>query len=139
MFGFSTIQTTLLGCVDGVIESMPCICISYSDLVDISCLLLPVVTIFTAVKATSLLRDSRGYVGALWAVPAIVGGILVITLPFSHKVGLLFSYWTARKFALIYGSEVDLNDRLFTTINSMGNSMLTGDVGLDGHRHCRSY
>ena len=55
-----------------------------------------VVTIYSAVRSASYFRNSRAYVGALWAIPSMVGGILVITLPSHNKIGLLFSYWTAR-------------------------------------------
>jgi len=35
----------------------------------------------------------RAYAGVLMYIPAIIGTILVSALPFSNKVGLLFSYW----------------------------------------------
>ncbi|OJT03928.1 hypothetical protein TRAPUB_5381 [Trametes pubescens] len=57
-FGFTALQTTLLGCVDGVVES-----------------------------------NGRAYSGALAYCVAILGSILVNTLPLSTRVGLLFSYW----------------------------------------------
>ncbi|KAI9571433.1 major facilitator superfamily domain-containing protein [Boletus coccyginus] len=71
-FGFNTIQTTLLGCVDGAVE---------------------ILTIFLAVILASQPYIGRAYTGVLMYVPAILGAILVSTLPFSNKVGLLFSYW----------------------------------------------
>lgn len=71
-FGFSPLQTTLLGCVDGVIE---------------------IVTIWTGVTLAAHLRDARAYVGAVYFIPNLLGAILVITLPWSNKVGLLFSVW----------------------------------------------
>ncbi|KAI5124304.1 hypothetical protein M0805_008912 [Coniferiporia weirii] len=74
MFGFSTIQTTLLGCVDGVIV---------------------IIAIYGSSKLSSVLRDFRAYAVALWTIPGILGGILVATLPFDNKIGLLFSYWVA--------------------------------------------
>ena len=55
-------------------------------------------TIFSAVKFTGWVANSRSYVGAIWAIPGIIGGILLITLPEHKKVGLLFSYWTARAY-----------------------------------------
>jgi len=73
-FGFNTIDTTLLGCVDGVME---------------------ILAIYTAVQCTSFFRNSRAYVGALWMVPGVVGGIVVIALPLHNKVGLLFGYWVS--------------------------------------------
>ncbi|THH10288.1 hypothetical protein EW145_g1445 [Phellinidium pouzarii] len=74
MFGFTTIQTTLLGCVDGVIV---------------------IIAIYGSTKLASVFPNCRGYVTALWTLPGILGGILVVTLPFSNKIGLLFSYWIA--------------------------------------------
>jgi len=71
-FGFNDIQTTLLGCVDGVVE---------------------ILTIFLGVTLASQPYIGRAYAGVLMYVPAILGAILVSTLPFSDKVGLLFSYW----------------------------------------------
>lgn len=38
-------------------------------------------------------RIGRAYAGVLMYIPAILGAILVSALPFSNKVGLLFSYW----------------------------------------------
>ncbi|KAH7889599.1 MFS general substrate transporter [Phlebopus sp. FC_14] len=71
-FGFSDIQTTLLGCVDGVVE---------------------ILTIYLGVSLASQKHIGRAYAGVLMYIPAILGMILVSALPFSDKIGLLFSYW----------------------------------------------
>jgi len=71
-FGFTTLQTTLLGCVDGTIE---------------------IVTIFTGVTLVSKYKNSIAYVSILYFIPNILGSILVNALPWSDKVGLLFSVW----------------------------------------------
>ncbi|KAG1826874.1 MFS general substrate transporter [Suillus subaureus] len=71
-FGFNGIQTTLLGCVDGVVE---------------------ILTIWLGVVLASEPSIGRSYAGVLMYIPAILGSILVSTLPFSNKIGLLFSYW----------------------------------------------
>ncbi|KAG6327518.1 hypothetical protein ID866_11571 [Astraeus odoratus] len=71
-FGFSAIQTTLLGCVDGVVE---------------------ILTIWFGVALASRKYIGRAYAGVLMYIPAVAGTILVSVLPFSDKVGLLFSYW----------------------------------------------
>lgn len=71
-FGFNDIQTTLLGCVDGVVE---------------------ILTIWLGVVLASQPSIGRSYAGVLMYIPAILGAILVSTLPFSNKIGLLFSYW----------------------------------------------
>lgn len=72
MFGFTPIQTTLIGCVDGVLE------IAY---------------IYFAVTIASHRKLGRGYTGAMMFLPAILGAILLNTLPQHNKIGLLFSYW----------------------------------------------
>ncbi|KIM79602.1 hypothetical protein PILCRDRAFT_823135 [Piloderma croceum F 1598] len=71
-FGFTEIQTTLLGCVDGAVE---------------------VFSIYVAVNLATRFRNSRGYVAALFFVPSIAGSILVNCLPSHDRVGLLVSYW----------------------------------------------
>ncbi|KAF9558501.1 MFS general substrate transporter [Agrocybe pediades] len=71
-FGFSPLQTTLLGCVDGVIE---------------------IVTIWTGVRLAARIPNSRAYVGFIYFLPNLLGAFLVNFLPWSNKVGLLFSVW----------------------------------------------
>ncbi|KIY73206.1 MFS general substrate transporter [Cylindrobasidium torrendii FP15055 ss-10] len=73
-FGFSPIETTLIGCVDGVVE---------------------ILTIWFAVWISSLPYVGRGYGAALQYIPALLGSLLVNLLPSSNKVGLLFSYWVS--------------------------------------------
>ncbi|KAF8521394.1 MFS general substrate transporter [Hysterangium stoloniferum] len=72
-FGFSVLQTTLLGCVDGSIE---------------------IITIFTGVTLAARYKNSIAWVAIIYFVPNILGSILVSTLPAHNKVGLLCSYWT---------------------------------------------
>nr|GAT51055.1 predicted protein [Mycena chlorophos] len=72
MFGFNSIQTTLLGCVDGVVE---------------------ILTIWAGVTLAGYKPIGRAYAGIIMFIPAILGSILVNTLPSHNKVGLLFSYW----------------------------------------------
>jgi MFS transporter, ACS family, allantoate permease len=71
-FGFSTLQTTLLGCVDGVIE---------------------IVTIWTGVTIAARIKNSRAYVGAIYMIPNVLGVFLVNFLPWENKIGLLFAVW----------------------------------------------
>ncbi|KAF9255327.1 MFS general substrate transporter [Marasmius fiardii PR-910] len=71
-FGFTVLQTTLLGCVDGVIE---------------------ILTIWTGVHLIARIPNSRGYIGAIYVLPNILGAILINVLPWGDKVGLLFSQW----------------------------------------------
>ncbi|KAJ8521766.1 hypothetical protein ONZ45_g1571 [Pleurotus djamor] len=71
-FGFTPLQTTLLGCVDGVVE---------------------IVTIFTGVHIAAHFPNSRAYVGFLYMVPNLLGVFLVNFLSWENKIGLLFSVW----------------------------------------------
>ena len=71
-FGFTPLQTTLLGCVDGVIE---------------------IVTILTGVTLASRIPNSRAYVGVIYMIPCLLGVFLINFLPWSDKVGLLFAQW----------------------------------------------
>ncbi|KAI5900471.1 MFS general substrate transporter [Schizophyllum commune H4-8] len=71
-FGFTTLQTTLLGCVDGLVE---------------------IVTIWTGVTIAAKIPNSRAYVGSIYLIPNILGVFLINFLPWSNKVGLLFSVW----------------------------------------------
>ncbi|KAF8891290.1 major facilitator superfamily domain-containing protein [Infundibulicybe gibba] len=73
-FGFTTIQTTLLGCVDGVVE---------------------ILVIWLGVTLASQKRVGRAYAAAIMFIPAILGAILVNALPSHNKIGLLFSYWVS--------------------------------------------
>ena len=71
-FGFTNLQTTLLGCVDGIIE---------------------IVTIWTGVTLAVRIPNSRAYVGFIYFIPNIIGVFLINFLPWSDQVGLLFGQW----------------------------------------------
>lgn len=71
-FGFTTFQTTLLGCATGVVE---------------------IVTILTGVTIASRIQNSRAWVGIIYFIPNLIGVFLVNLLPWHDKVGLLFSVW----------------------------------------------
>ncbi|KAG6827140.1 hypothetical protein H0H92_013058 [Tricholoma furcatifolium] len=75
-FGFTPLQTTLLGCVDGIVE---------------------IVTIWTGVTLAARLPDSRAYVAIVYFIPNILGVFLINFLPWSDKIGLLFSLWITGK------------------------------------------
>lgn len=79
-FGFTTFQTTLLGCVDGVIE---------------------IVTIFTGVKLAARIPNGIAYVSVIYFIPNILGSVLVNVLPSHNKVGLLFSYWITGEYSVV--------------------------------------
>ena len=71
-FGFTTLQTTLLGCVGGMIA---------------------IVAIYTGVKIASRIPNSKAWVGIAYFVPSLLGIFLVNLLPWHDKVGLLFAFW----------------------------------------------
>ncbi|KAG0692259.1 MFS general substrate transporter [Suillus ampliporus] len=70
--GFTALQTTLLSCVDGVIQ---------------------VATIWTGVMIVSRIPNSRAYVGAGCYIPPLAGVLMIEFLPWSNKIGLLFGIW----------------------------------------------
>ncbi|KAF8878220.1 MFS general substrate transporter [Infundibulicybe gibba] len=72
-FGFTALQTTLLGCVDGLVE---------------------IVTIWTGISIAARYENSRAYVSVIYMVPNLVGVFLINFLPWENKVGLLFAQWT---------------------------------------------
>jgi len=71
-FGFTALQTTLLGCVDGFIE---------------------IATIWTGVTIASRIPQSIAFVGIIYFIPNVLGIFLLNLLPWSNKVGLLFAQW----------------------------------------------
>jgi ACS family allantoate permease-like MFS transporter len=90
-FGFTPIQTTLIGCVDGVVESEE-INVSLPIVILICC---TVISILIGVTMASNSLLGRAYSGVLIYLVAIIGAVLVNTLPSHNKIGLLFSYWTS--------------------------------------------
>ncbi|KAJ7859783.1 MFS general substrate transporter [Mycena olivaceomarginata] len=70
-FGFTVLQTTLLSCVDRIVE---------------------VITIWVGIHVAAK-TNQRAYTAFCWKIPNIVGASLVNTLPWSNKIGLLFSLW----------------------------------------------
>jgi len=73
-FGFSYLQTTLLGCVDGVIG---------------------VVTTYIGIRLAAHFPKSRCYVAVAFVIPDIIAVFNINLLPWSNKIGLLFSQWTS--------------------------------------------
>jgi MFS transporter, ACS family, allantoate permease len=71
-FGFTNLQTTLLSCVDGVIE---------------------IVTIWTGVTLAARIPNSIAWVGIIYFVPNVLGVLLITLLPWDNKIGLLFAEW----------------------------------------------
>lgn len=87
-FGFTSLQTTLLGCVDGVIE---------------------IITIFTGVHLAARWKNGIAFVSVIYFIPNVLGSILVNVLPWENKVGLLFSVWITGKwlvFVLFYALQL---------------------------------
>ncbi|KAF7760061.1 hypothetical protein Agabi119p4_11756 [Agaricus bisporus var. burnettii] len=72
-FGFTVLQTTLLGIVDGVVE---------------------IATIWIGVEISARIPNSRAYVSSIFFIPNLLGVFLINFLPWTNKVGLLFGQWT---------------------------------------------
>lgn len=71
--GFSTKRTTLLGMVSGAVE---------------------IITIWSsALVIKRFSGNKRAIIAAIWMVPNVLGAILVITLPYSNKTGILASLY----------------------------------------------
>jgi MFS transporter, ACS family, allantoate permease len=83
--GFTTLQTTLLGCVTGVIE---------------------ILTIYTGVQIASSIPNSRAWVGIAYFVPNLLGVFLVNLLPWQDKVGLLVSVWITGASDVLFRSGI---------------------------------
>ncbi|EGG12077.1 uncharacterized protein MELLADRAFT_102001 [Melampsora larici-populina 98AG31] len=73
-FGYTIEQTTLLSCCFGLVT---------------------IVSMLSAVKLIDKTQGSRGFIGACWYLPSILGAILVITLPWNNRIGLLASIFLA--------------------------------------------
>jgi len=107
-FGFTPLQTTLLGCVPGVIE---------------------ILSIYTGVTIASRIPNSRAWVAILYIVPNILSVFLVNFLPWHDKVGLLFSVWlsgigtTAYVISLAWVSQTTAGHTKRVTTNAI---MLSG-------------
>ena len=71
-FGFTSLQTTLLGCVPGAIQ---------------------IISIYTGVTIVSRIQNSRAWVAIIFFVPHILSVFLVNFLPWHDRFGLLFSVW----------------------------------------------
>ena len=71
-FGFTVNQTTLLGCGNGAIQ---------------------IVATLTVIWAMRTFSNSRAYIGAIYAIPNIISGILLVALPWSAQGALLFSVY----------------------------------------------
>jgi len=103
-FGFTDLQTTLLGIVSGFVE---------------------IATIFTGVQLAARLKNARAYVGFFYFFPTILGILLVNLLPWSDKIGLLFGQWitgistTAFVLALSWLSNVTAGHTKRVTVNAI--------------------
>jgi MFS transporter, ACS family, allantoate permease len=103
-FGFTPLQTTLLGCVAGIVV---------------------IVALLTGVELASRLKNSRAYVAAVYIVPSLLGVFLVIFLPWSNRVGLLFGLWlnavgaTGFVLALSWVSAVTAGHTKRVTVNAI--------------------
>ena len=76
-FGFSPIQVTLLGCVNGIVS---------------------IVANLTGVWLAARFPNSRCYVAIIYIIPNIISVFNMNLLPWSDHIGLLFSQWLARNY-----------------------------------------
>ena len=79
-FGFSPILVTLLGCVNGVIT---------------------IIANLTGTWLVARFPNSRCYVAIIYIIPNIISVFNMNLLPWSDKIGLLFSQWLARNYLFI--------------------------------------
>jgi len=97
-FGFTNFQTTLLGSVDGLVESKwyltKFVYLSEGSIV---------ITIWLGVTLAARKDIGRGYASVLMYIPALLGALLVNLLPSHNRVGLLLSYWVVGAFFLLQG------------------------------------
>ncbi|KAJ3755154.1 major facilitator superfamily domain-containing protein, partial [Lentinula raphanica] len=73
-FGFSPIETALLGCIDGVMG---------------------IIFIWLGVSLAGVRGIGRAYAGVILYIPGLLGTLLVNLIPSHLKAGLLFAYWLA--------------------------------------------
>lgn len=103
-FGFTPFQTTLLGCVDGVVE---------------------IITIWVGVSIAARIPNSRAYVSVIFMIPNLAGVFLINFLPWENKVGLLFGLWitgvgtTGFVLALSWLSSVTAGHTKRVTVNAI--------------------
>ncbi|CCM05278.1 uncharacterized protein FIBRA_07490 [Fibroporia radiculosa] len=103
-FGFSDLQTTLLGIVSGFVE---------------------IATIFTGVHIAARLKNARAWVGFFYFIPTLLGILLVNLLPWSDRIGLLFGQWmtgistTAFVLALSWLTNVTAGHTKKVTVNAI--------------------
>ncbi|KIJ29236.1 hypothetical protein M422DRAFT_129392, partial [Sphaerobolus stellatus SS14] len=71
-FGFTTMQTLLLNCVPGVIS---------------------ILSIWSAITLAARYKNLMAYTAILYFVPHDIASILMLTLPWSNKIGLLMSLY----------------------------------------------
>ncbi|KAL1617602.1 hypothetical protein SLS56_010925 [Neofusicoccum ribis] len=71
-FGFTTLQTTLLGCINGVTAF---------------------VSLASAALVLAKTRNTRAWLSAAAYIPPIISCILLLTLPWSNRWGLLSAIW----------------------------------------------
>ena len=88
-FGFNSLHATLLGCVDGVVT---------------------ISTTLVGVWLAARFPNSRCYVAVAFTIPNIIAVFDINLLPWSNKIGLLFSQWTS-------GNSVLFGEIIYTTDN----------------------
>ncbi|KAL7413287.1 MFS general substrate transporter [Mrakia frigida] len=103
-FGFTTLQTTLLGCVGGVVE---------------------IITLYTGSLCIKRWPNKRVVISVIYFLPNIIGACLILGLPFSNKTGQLVSLYvtgvgtTGFVLALAWVSAVNAGHTKKTTVNAV--------------------
>ena len=96
-FGFSSLKATLLGCVDGVVT---------------------ITTTLAGVWLAARFPNSRCYVAIAFTIPNIIAVFDINLLPWSNKIGLLFSQWTSGN-SVLFGEILCITDHNKVWLSTM--------------------
>lgn len=103
-FGFSTLQTTLLGCVTGLVA---------------------LGSLGFAAFFLNRTKDCRAWISVAAYVPAVVSNILLLALPWSNKWGLVTGIWLRSTVGIPYAVVM-----IWAANNSAGHTKKTTVIAL---------
>ncbi|KAL2429253.1 putative transporter PB10D8.01 [Exophiala dermatitidis] len=103
-FGFSTLQTTLLGCVNGLVA---------------------LGSLGFAAFFLNKTKDCRAWISVAAYVPAVVSNILLLALPWSNKWGLVTGIWLRSTVGIPYAVVM-----IWAANNSAGHTKKTTVIAL---------
>jgi hypothetical protein len=92
-----------------------------------------VIFILVGVTLAAQPKIGRGYSGVMIYIPALVGAILVNTLPSHNRIGLLFSYWTSSMWQLPFSIKLRCSLQIVCTIVPFVNGLAWVSVVTAGH------